>query len=132
MITEKSVRPLQDQFMQSAPKETPKRRQMLACIKVGDLSSKPSEAIRVIMDSILTLTEHSVVCKNFSDLFLHSTHSFSRSFEKRLLEFASKRPNVTRRSTSDRPAQESVRLPPTLLTHPLRVTTTFACTFDIQ
>ena len=132
MIISRSMRPLQDRFRQGAPKETPKRRQMLACIKVGDLSSKPSKAVRVIMDINLNLVEHSMVCKNFSDLSLHSTHSFSRSFEKRLLKFASKRPIVMRRRTSDRPAQESVRLPLTLLTHPLRVTTTFACTFDIQ
>ena len=111
---------------------TPKRRQMLAYIKVGDLLSKPSKAIRVIMDINLNLVEHSVVCKNFPDLFLHSIHSFSMAFEKRLLKFASKRPNLTRRRTSDRLPQEDLRLPLILLTHPLRVATTFACTFDIQ
>ena len=40
-----SARPLQDQFMQGEPKETPKRRQMLAFTKVSDLLSKPSEAV---------------------------------------------------------------------------------------
>ena len=65
MITNKSVQPLQNRSRQGAPKETPKRRQMLACIKVGDLSSKPSKAVRVIMDINLNLVEHSVVCKNF-------------------------------------------------------------------
>ena len=44
VITNGSARPLQNQSRQGAPEETPKRRQMLACTKVGDLSSKPSEA----------------------------------------------------------------------------------------
>ena len=51
---------------------------MLACIKVGDLSSKPSKAVRVIMDINLNLVEHSVVCKNF---LIKMRHIF-RSFEK--------------------------------------------------
>ena len=38
-----SAQPLQYQFMQGEPKETPKRRQMLAFTKVSDLLSKPSE-----------------------------------------------------------------------------------------
>ena len=66
MITNGSVRPLQNRSRQGAPQETPKRRQMLACIKVGDLSSKPSKAVGVIMDIYLNLVEHSVVCKNFN------------------------------------------------------------------
>ena len=63
MIINGSMRPLQDQFMQGAPKETPKRRQMLAFTKVGDLLSKPSDAVGVIMNTNLGLVEHSVVCK---------------------------------------------------------------------
>ena len=65
VIANGSVRPLQNRSRQGAPKETPKRRQMLAFIKVGDLSSKPSKAVRIIMDINLNLVEHSVVCKNF-------------------------------------------------------------------
>ena len=49
--------------MQGAPKETPKRRQMLAFTKVGDLLSKPSETMGVTMNINLNLVEHSVVCK---------------------------------------------------------------------
>ena len=68
--------------MQGAPKEAPKRRQMLAFIKVGDLSSKPSKAVRVIMDINLNLVEHSVVCKKFAKIFLHPMRRAFRSFEK--------------------------------------------------
>ena len=64
--------------MQSAPKETPRRRQMLACIKVGDLSSKPSKAVRVTMDINLNLVEHSVVCKKFSHPMRHAFRSFEK------------------------------------------------------
>ena len=49
--------------MQGAPKETPKRRQMLAFTKVGDLLSKPSKTMGVTMNINLNLVEHSVVCK---------------------------------------------------------------------
>ena len=65
VITNGSVRPLQNQSRQGAPRETPKRRQMLACTKVGDLSSKPSKAVGVIMNINLNLIEQVVVCKNF-------------------------------------------------------------------
>ena len=41
--------------MQGAPKETPKRRQMLAFIRVGDLLSKPSKAVGVVMNINLNL-----------------------------------------------------------------------------
>ena len=51
--------------MQGAPKETPKRRQMLAFTKVGDLLSKPSETMGVTSSINLNLVEHSVVCKKF-------------------------------------------------------------------
>ena len=51
--------------MQGAPKETPKRRQMLAFTKVGDLLSKPSKTMGVTMNINLNLAEHSVVCKKF-------------------------------------------------------------------
>ena len=49
--------------MQGAPKETPKRRQMLAFTKVGDLLSKPSKTMGVVISINLSLVEHSVVCK---------------------------------------------------------------------
>ena len=65
VITNGSVRPLQNRSRQGAPKETPKRRQMLAFIKVGDLLSKPSKAVGVIMNINLNLVEQFVVCKNF-------------------------------------------------------------------
>ena len=64
-IANGSVRPLQNRSRQGAPKETPKRRQMLACIKVGDLLSKPSKAVGIIMDINLNLVEQIVVCKKF-------------------------------------------------------------------
>ena len=38
---------------------------MLACIKVGDLFSKPSKTIGVTTNINLNLAEHSVVCKKF-------------------------------------------------------------------
>ena len=86
MIINGSMRPLQDQFMQGAPKETPKGRQMLAFIKVSDLLSKPSEAIRIIMNFNLNLVEHLMVCKNFS----HRACRVFRSFERGLSWFESK------------------------------------------
>ena len=52
--------------MQGAPKEVPKRRQTRAFTKVGDLLSKPSKAMGVIMNINLNLVGHSVVCKDFS------------------------------------------------------------------
>ena len=86
MITNKPVQPLQNRSRQGAPKETPKRRQMLACIKVGDLSSKPSKAVKIIMDINLNLMEHSVVCK----IFFHRACHVFRSFERELSWFKSK------------------------------------------
>ena len=50
MIINGSMRPLQDRFMQGAPKETPKGRQMLAFIKVSDLLSKPSETVEGVCE----------------------------------------------------------------------------------
>ena len=38
---------------------------MLACIKAGDLLSKPSETMGVTLNINLNLVEHSVVCKIF-------------------------------------------------------------------
>ena len=76
------MRPLQNRSRQGAPQETPKRRQMLAFIKVGDLSSKPSKAVRVIMDINLNLVEHSVVCKKFAKIFLLPIRSFFQVFWK--------------------------------------------------
>ena len=78
VITNGSVRPLQNRSRQGAPKETPKRRQMLAFIKVGDLSSKSSKAVRIIMDINLNLVEHSVVCKKFSHLMRRAFRSFEK------------------------------------------------------
>ena len=86
MITDTSVRPLQDQFMQSTPKETPKGRQMLAFIKVDDLLSKPSEAIWIIMSFNLNLVGHLMVCK----IFFHRACHVFRSFERELSWFKSK------------------------------------------
>ena len=68
VITNGSVRSLQNRSRQGAPKETPKRRQMLAFTKVGDLLSKPSNAVGLIMNTNLDLVEHFVVCKNFLSL----------------------------------------------------------------
>ena len=65
MITNGLVRPLQNRSRQGAPEETPKKRQMLAFIKVGDLLSKPSKTIGVTTNINLNLAEHSVVCKKF-------------------------------------------------------------------
>ena len=59
-------------------RRTPTRRQMLACIEVGDLPSKPSKAARVIMDINLNLVEHSVVCKKFSHPMRHAFRSFEK------------------------------------------------------
>ena len=50
--------------MQGAPKEVPRRRQTRAFTKVGDLLSKPSETVGIIMNVNLDLVEHFVVCKN--------------------------------------------------------------------
>ena len=50
VIANGSVRPLQNRSRQGAPKESPKRRRMLAFIEVGDLLSKPSKAVGVIMN----------------------------------------------------------------------------------
>ena len=36
---------------------------MLACTKVGDLLSKPSKTMGVVISINLSLVEHSVVCK---------------------------------------------------------------------
>ena len=86
MITNKSVRPLQDQFMQGAPKEVPRRRQTRAFTKVGDLLSKPSKTMGVVISINLSLVEHSVVCKisfikyvAFSDLLTEDSQGSNRS-----------------------------------------------------
>ena len=56
---------VQNRSRQGAPEETPKRRQMLACTKVGDLLSKPSKTMGVAMNINLSLAEHYMVCKKF-------------------------------------------------------------------
>ena len=72
--------------MQGAPKEVPRRRQTRAFTKVGDLLSKPSETVGIIMNVNLDLVEHFLVRKNsftervaFSGLSREDFHGSSQS-----------------------------------------------------
>ena len=82
VIINESMRPLQDQFMQGALKEAPRRRQTRAFTKVGDLLSKPSKAMGATTSINLNLVGHSMVCKQFAKIFLLPVRSFFQVFWK--------------------------------------------------
>ena len=64
--------------MQGEPKEAPKRRQMLAFTKVGDLLSKPSETMEVTLN-IVVCKNFLIKCVTFSGLLREDSQGSNRS-----------------------------------------------------